>query len=134
MRPSNQSFVICRSEFFIARLTVEEKKPYAFRHLAYPQDWVPKIAEIQIDGLASRDEEFLSGEDLEKDLEEVSEGKKREKTVIVYLLSKQKNENPSPITDGYLESICFGPIVTGEPPRLELPHWVNGITSRHREF
>ncbi len=77
MRPYNQSFVICRSEFLIARLTVEEKKPYAFRHAGHPLDRAPKMAEIQIDGLASRDEEFLSREDLKKELEEVSEGKKR---------------------------------------------------------
>jgi hypothetical protein len=37
------------------------------------------MAENQIDGLASRDKEFLSRKDLEKDLEEVSECKKREK-------------------------------------------------------
>jgi len=36
--PYNQSFVIRRSEFLIARLTVEEKKPYAFRHVAHPLD------------------------------------------------------------------------------------------------
>ncbi|MBS3921017.1 MAG: hypothetical protein KG012_19255 [Deltaproteobacteria bacterium] len=46
------------------------------------------MAEIQIEGLASRDEEFLSRKDLEKDLEEVSGDKKREKIVIVYLLTK----------------------------------------------
>jgi hypothetical protein len=37
------------------------------------------MAENQIDGLASRDEEFLSRKVLEKNLEEVSECKKREK-------------------------------------------------------
>jgi len=47
------------------------------------------MAENQIDGLASRDKEFLSRKVLEKDLEEVSECKKRGKIVIVYLLTKQ---------------------------------------------
>lgn len=39
------------------------------------------MAEIQIEGLASRDEELLSRKDLEKDLEEGSEGKKRGKSI-----------------------------------------------------
>jgi len=47
------------------------------------------MAENQIDGLASRDKEFLSRKVLEKNLEEVSECKKMEKIVIVYLLTKQ---------------------------------------------
>jgi len=62
MRPYNQSFVICRSEILIARLTVEEKNPMPSDTLAIPWTKFPKWLKSKLKTLPFELRNHWSGE------------------------------------------------------------------------